>query len=34
MIDELAIFADEVRKVAGEVGMEGKLDAEAGIGNV
>jgi osomolarity two-component system sensor histidine kinase NIK1 len=34
MIDELAIFADEVKKVAQEVGMEGKLDAEAGVVNV
>jgi len=34
MIDQLAIFADEVKKVAREVGTEGKLGVQAEVGNV
>jgi len=34
MIDQLAIFAAEVKKVAREVGTEGKLGVQAEVGNV
>ena len=34
MIDQLAIFAAEVKKVAREVGTEGKLGGQAEVGNV
>jgi len=34
MIDQLAIFAAEVKKVAREVGTEGKLGVRAEVGNV
>lgn len=34
MIDQLAIFAAEVKKVAREVGTEGKLGVQANVGNV
>lgn len=34
MIDQLAIFASEVKKVAYEVGTEGKLGVQAEVGNV
>ncbi|KAG5340861.1 Hybrid signal transduction histidine kinase J [Termitomyces sp. T112] len=34
MIDQLAIFAKEVKKVAREVGTEGKLGVQAEVGNV
>jgi len=34
MIDQLAIFAAEVKKVAREVGTEGKLGVQAQVGNV
>ncbi|KAF4582712.1 hypothetical protein EYR40_002636 [Pleurotus pulmonarius] len=34
MIDQLAIFASEVKKVAREVGTEGKLGVQAEVGNV
>jgi osomolarity two-component system sensor histidine kinase NIK1 len=34
MIDQLVIFADEVKKVAREVGTEGKLGVQAEVGNV
>ena len=34
MIDRLAIFAAEVKKVAREVGTEGKLGVQAEVGNV
>ena len=34
MIDQLAIFAAEVMKVAREVGTEGKLGVQAEVGNV
>ena len=34
MIDQLAIFAAEVKKVAREVGREGKLGVQAEVGNV
>ncbi|KAI0031298.1 hypothetical protein K488DRAFT_52367 [Vararia minispora EC-137] len=34
MIDQLNIFASEVRKVAREVGTEGKLGVQAEVGNV
>ena len=34
MIDQLAIFAAEVQKVAREVGTEGKLGVQAEVGNV
>lgn len=34
MIDQLAMFAEEVKKVAREVGTEGKLGVQAEVGNV
>ena len=34
MIDQLSIFASEVKKVAREVGTEGKLGVQAEVGNV
>lgn len=34
MIDQLAMFAAEVKKVAREVGTEGKLGVQAEVGNV
>lgn len=34
MIAQLAIFAKEVKKVAFEVGTEGKLGVQAEVGNV
>lgn len=34
MIDQLAIFAVEVKKVAREVGTEGKLGVQAEVGDV
>lgn len=34
MIDQLSIFASEVKKVAYEVGTEGKLGGQAQVGNV
>ena len=34
MIGQLAIFAKEVKKVAHEVGTEGKLGVQAEVGNV
>ncbi|KAF8805462.1 HisKA-domain-containing protein [Phlegmacium glaucopus] len=34
MIDQLAIFATEVKKIAQEVGTEGKLGVQAEVGNV
>jgi osomolarity two-component system sensor histidine kinase NIK1 len=34
MIDQLTIFADEVKKVAREIGTEGKLGIQAEAGNV
>ena len=34
MIDQLNIFASEVKKVAREVGTEGKLGVQAEVGNV
>ena len=34
MIDQLALFAAEVTKVAREVGTEGKLGVQAEVGNV
>lgn len=34
MIDQLAIFSAEVKKVAREVGTEGKLGVQAEVGNV
>lgn len=34
MIDQLAIFAAEVKKVAREVGTEGKLGGQAEPGNL
>lgn len=34
MIDQLALFATEVTKVAREVGTEGKLGVQAEVGNV
>ncbi|KAF9021710.1 HAMP TYPE histidine kinase [Hymenopellis radicata] len=34
MIDQLVMFADEVKKVAREVGTEGKLGGVADVGNV
>lgn len=34
MIDQLSIFASEVKKVANEVGTEGKLGGQAQVGNV
>ena len=34
IIDQLAIFADKVKKVAREVGTEGKLGVQAEVGNV
>ena len=34
MIDQLAIFAAEVKKVTREVGTEGKLGVQAEVGNV
>ena len=34
MIDQLAIFDAEVKKVAREVGTEGKLGGQAEVGNV
>ena len=34
MIDQLAIFAQEVKKVAREVGTEGKLGGQAEPGNL
>lgn len=34
MIDQLSIFASEVKKVAYEVGTEGKLGVQAEVGNV
>ena len=34
MIDQLAIFAAEVKKVAREVGTEGKLGGQARVTNV
>ncbi|KAF6755604.1 hypothetical protein DFP72DRAFT_896093, partial [Ephemerocybe angulata] len=34
MIDQLATFAAEVKKVAREVGAEGKLGVQAEVGNV
>jgi osomolarity two-component system, sensor histidine kinase NIK1 len=34
MIDQLAIFAAEVKKVAREVGTEGMLGVQAEVGNV
>jgi osomolarity two-component system sensor histidine kinase NIK1 len=34
MIDQLAIFAKEVKKVAREVGMEGKWGVQAEVGNI
>jgi len=34
MIDQLAIFADEVKKVAREFGTEGNLGVHAEVGNV
>lgn len=34
MIDQLAGFAAEVKKVAREVGTEGKLGVQAEVGNV
>ena len=34
MIGQLAIFAKEVKKVAREVGTEGKLGVQAEVGNV
>jgi osomolarity two-component system sensor histidine kinase NIK1 len=33
MIDRLGIFAHEVKKVAHEVGTEGKLGVQANVGN-
>ncbi len=34
MIDQLGFFASEVKKVAREVGTEGKLGVQAELGNV
>lgn len=34
MIDQLNMFAEEVKKVAREVGTEGKLGVQAEVGNV
>lgn len=34
MIDQLAIFAAEVTRVAREVGTEGKLGVQAEVGNI
>jgi len=34
MIDQLAIFAKKVKKVACEVGREGKLGVQAEVGNI
>jgi hypothetical protein len=34
MIDQLTIFAAEVKKVAQEVGMKGKLGVQAEVGSV
>ena len=34
MIDQLGFFASEVKKVAREVGTEGKLGVQAEVGNV
>jgi len=34
MIDQLAIFAAEVKKVAREVGTDGKLGGQAEVANV
>ena len=34
MIDQLAIFAQEVKKVAREVGTEGRLGGQARVNNV
>jgi osomolarity two-component system, sensor histidine kinase NIK1 len=34
MIDQLAIFADEVKKVAREIGTEGRLGIQAEVRNV
>ena len=34
MIDQLNMFAEEVKKVASEVETEGKLDVQAEVGNV
>ena len=34
MIDQLSIFAREVKKVAREVGTDGKLGVQAEVGNV
>ena len=34
IIDQLAVFAAEVKKVAREVGMEEKLGVQAEVGNI
>jgi osomolarity two-component system, sensor histidine kinase NIK1 len=34
MIDQLAMFAAQLKKVAREVGTEGKLGVQAEVGNV
>ena len=34
VIDQSAIFADEVKRVAREVGTQSKLDCQAEVGNV
>lgn len=34
MVDQLAFFAEQVKKVAREVGTEGKLGVQADIGRV
>lgn len=34
MVDQLAFFAEQVKKVAREVGTEGKLGVQADVGRV